>query len=205
MIKHKQAECHIYASYCVPTNRKTGYDCVPRKSASAYNLTSALSSLQTISFEGFEYNMYDMMDAEGGFSALFFIFTIIIGFYVLVSILVAGITNVFTKVQRDLKVGTSLQPSHETFLTAPHMYHRLSSVQCSHFASSKQHATTTVRWSRPIGKLIHQACQSCQGQVMDLCAFMARQAQHHLETKRLTRQATGAGLPARAVYPIDNM
>jgi Ion transport protein len=57
-----------------------------------------------MSYESWEYTMYDMIDSEGIYASIYFIGIIVVGTYLLVSIYVAGISAVFLRQRKATEV-----------------------------------------------------------------------------------------------------
>lgn len=60
--------------------------------------------LQTISFESWQFNMWDMADAERISSAWYFAALLVVGAYFLLNVFIAGISSVFLRLRRENQV-----------------------------------------------------------------------------------------------------
>lgn len=63
--------------------------------------------LQTLSYESWEFNMWNNIDAEHQYASIYYILFILAGPFVLINVFVAGISSVFLQLRRRNKVSTS--------------------------------------------------------------------------------------------------
>ena len=64
--------------------------------------------MQTLSFESWEYNMYDTIDAEYQYASIYYILYILIACYILLNLFVAAISSVFFQLRRKNQVPSLL-------------------------------------------------------------------------------------------------
>lgn len=60
--------------------------------------------MQTLSFESWEYNMWDTIDAERQYASIYYILFILAGPFVLINVFVAAVSSVFLQLRRKNQV-----------------------------------------------------------------------------------------------------
>jgi len=60
--------------------------------------------VQTLSYDSWEYNMWDSIDAEYQYASIYYILFILMGPFILINVFIAGISSVFLQLRRKNKV-----------------------------------------------------------------------------------------------------
>lgn len=75
-----------------------------------------MACMQTLSFESWEYNMYNNIDAEYQYASIYYILFILVGPFVLLNLFVAAISLVFIQLRRKNQVSLSILSNFELLL-----------------------------------------------------------------------------------------
>ncbi len=70
---------------------------------------SIVVKLQTLSYESWEYNMWNNIDAEYQYASIYYILFILAGPFILINVFIAGISSVFLQLRRKNKVRMSAE------------------------------------------------------------------------------------------------
>lgn len=60
--------------------------------------------VQTLSYESWEFNMWDNIDAEHQYASIYYILFILLGPFILINVFIAGISSVFLQLRRKNEV-----------------------------------------------------------------------------------------------------
>jgi phage-related protein len=60
--------------------------------------------VQTLSYESWEYNMWNNIDAEYQYASVYYILFILLGPFILINVFIAGISSVFLQLRRKNEV-----------------------------------------------------------------------------------------------------